>query len=368
LVGGPAYTRIGGAAPGEGNLVGTGNVEVGGMYSGNTLVQGNWIGLNAAGTAVLPNAGSVTLYGSTRTIVGGVTPAEANYITGGGFSLDVRSANNVIAGNFLGLAIDGVTPLATAGFQILSMRDGNVIQGNHIANATSAGIWLEGAQSNTIRRNSIYANAWIGIFLDDDANNNLPAPAISLDASGGSGTTCPNCTVELFLDAGNQGRYYLDSLTADANGSFSFPAHCPAPYPYLAATTTDLQGNTSEFISPHFSEPLLVPWNCTTERPIPSLVSLDPTSQPALAPTFLLTITGMNFYPDSLVRWNGLSLPTTVLSSTLAQAVIPSYLFQQGGDFPVTVFTPALGGGESAALVVSVAPPVMVNLPLILRR
>ena len=79
-------------------------------------------------------------------------------ITLGNFSLDVRSANNVITGNFLGLAIDGVTPLATAGFQILSMRDGNVIQGNHIANATSAGIWLEGAQSNTIRRNSIYAN------------------------------------------------------------------------------------------------------------------------------------------------------------------------------------------------------------------
>ena len=138
------------------------------------------------------------------------------------------------------------------------------------------------------------------------------------------------------------------------------------PYPYLTATATDLQGNTSEF-SP-ISDPHWCPGIAPLQDLIPGLVSLDPTSQPALAPTFLLTLTGTNFYADSVVRWNGLSLPTTVLSSTLAQAVIPSYLFQQGGDFPVTVFTPAPGGGVSGALVVSVAPPVRVNLPIIFRK
>ena len=112
--------------------------------------------------------------------MGGVTPAEANYITtDGNFSLQLRSPNNVIAGNFMGLAVDGVTPLATAGFQVLSVRDGNIIQGNRMANATSAGIWVDGAQANTIRRNSIWANPFKGIFLDNGANNNLAAPALS---------------------------------------------------------------------------------------------------------------------------------------------------------------------------------------------
>jgi parallel beta-helix repeat protein len=364
-IGSAAYTRIGGTAAGEGNTVGNpGGVSVEGPLDANTLVLGNHIGLNAAGTAVLAGSGGLRLGGATRSIVGGVTPGEANTITADGhFSLDVRSANNVIAGNFLGLAIDGVTPLATAGFQILSMRDGNVIQGNHIANATSAGIWLEGAQSNTIRRNSIYANPFKGIFLNLDANNNLPAPSFSLSASGGSGTTCPGCTVELFLDENNQGRFYLDDVVADDTGAFEFPALCPLPYLYLTATATDLQGNTSEF-----SDPQAVSWDCTTARPVPGLMSLDPTSQPALAPTFLLTLTGTSFYTDLVVRWDGVSLPTTALSSTLAQAVIPAYLFQQGGDFPVTVFTPVPGGGESGALMVSVSLPVRVNLPIIFRK
>jgi parallel beta-helix repeat protein len=364
-IGNAAYTRIGGTATGEGNTVGNpGGVSVEGSLDANTLVLGNHIGLNAAGTGVLASSGGLRLGGATRTIVGGATPVEANYVTtSGNFSLDVRSPNNVIAGNFLGLAIDGATPLATAGFQILSMRDGNVIQGNHIANATSAGIWLEGALRNTIRRNSIYANPFKGIFLNNGANNDLPAPSFSLSAAGGSGTTCSGCTVELFLDDANQGRYFLATFTADGAGSFTFPARCPLPYSHLTSTATDLQGNTSEF-----SDFQVVPWDCNSARPSPTLVSLDPTSQPALVPTFLLAISGADFFADSVVRWDGLSLPTTMLSSTLAQAVIPSYLFQEGGDFPVTIFTPAPGGGESGALIVSVAPPVKVNLPLLLRR
>ena len=245
------------------------------------------------------------------------TPAESNFVTTlGNFSLDVRSANNVIAGNFLGLAVDGVTPLTTAGFQIYLMNDGNIVQGNRIANATSAGIWVDGVQHTTIRRNSNYANAWIGIFLFDDANNNLPAPSFSLDAFGGSGTTCPGCTVELFLDEGNQGRFYFDSVVADNSGNFSFPLRCPVPYPYMNATVTDLQGNTSEFNAPHYSEPHLVPWDCSTARPIPSLVS-SRSHQPATA-LFHLSVNPdrIDFYTDLVVHWNGLALPTIFISST----------------------------------------------------
>lgn len=168
--------------------------------------------------------------------------------------------------------------------------------------------------------------------------------------------------MELFLDEGNQGRFYLKSVAADSTGVFRFPAYCPLPYPNLVATSTDLQGNTSQF-----SDAQVLSWDCSSAHPTPTLASLDPTSQPALAPTFLLTISGADFYVDRVVRWDGITLPTTILSSTLVQAAVPSYLFQDGGDFPVTVFTPTLGGGESGALTFNVAPLMKIYLPILHR-
>ncbi len=362
--GSAAYTRIGGTAPGDENVVANpSGVWVDAPFGANTRIAGNHIGLNAAGTAGLDSAGGLRLNSGSRTLVGGATLAEANYITAdGNFSLEVRSQDNVIAGNFMGLAVDGLTPLATAGFQVLSVRDGNIIQSNRMANSTSAGIWADRAQANTFRRNAIWANPFKGIFLENGANQNLTAPVLSLSAAGGSGTTCPGCTVELFIDEGNQGRFYLDSIVSDAVGSFTFPVHCPLPAAHLTATVTDLQGNTSEF-----SEYQVIPWDCNSARPVPTLTSLNPTSRPALAPTFLLTLTGAGFYADSVAHWNGNALPTTIISSTLAQVAVPTYLFQEGGNFPVTIFTPTPGGGESGALMVSIATPKKVYLPMFRR-
>ena len=135
----------------------------------------------------------------------------------------------------------------------------------------------------------------------------------------------------------------------------------------MNATVTDLQGNTSEFNAPHYSQPQLVPWDCSTARPIPTLVSLDPTSQQPLSSTFLLTLIGTGFYTDSVVHWNGLALPTKFISNTQLQAVVPSYLLQDGGVVPLTVFTPAPGGGESAAVLFTILPPMKLFLPLLRR-
>ena len=368
-VGWATYSRIGGTEPGEGNIIyGANGINVEGALSAPNYVLGNTVGLNLPGETSPDYGLGLSLSGAQRSIAGGATPAEGNsFIMDQNPAIATSSDYQAILGNRIGVTEDGSPPLRRAIVNMWIEGKHNLIQANQVAFASERGIWLPG-QMNTLRRNSIYSNTFLGILLVDGGNGNLPAPNFSLDASGGSGTTCPNCTVELFLDAGNQGHFYYDSVIADSSGFFSISSRCPVPYPYMNATVTDLQGNTSEFNDPHYSPPHLIPWDCTTARPTPTLSSLDPTSQPALAPTFLLTLTGTNFYPDSLMRWNGIPLLTTVLSSTLAQAVIPSYLFQQGGEFPVTVFTPAPGGGVSGALVVSIAPPVIVNLPMLLRK
>ena len=247
LIGLAAYVRIGGGFPGEGNIVASHyGVSVDSPFAGDTLVQGNHIGLNSDGTAWLPNAGGLTLSGATRAIVGGANTADGNLFGNKGhWAIGVELANNVIQGNHLEiLAADGVTPLGDSGFQISILHDGNVIQGNRIASATSAGIWVDGSQKNTIRRNAIFDNAWRGIYTSSGANGGIAAPAVILNAAGGGGTTCPGCTVELFLDAGYQGRHYLATVVADAAGAFAFSKSCPVFYPNLTATVTDPLGNT----------------------------------------------------------------------------------------------------------------------------
>ena len=252
-----------------------------------------------------------------------------------------------------------MTPHTNRWFPDLAHRDGNIIQGNRIANTTSAGIWLEGLHPNTIRRNSIYANPFKGIFLNLDANNNLPAPSFSLSAVGGSGTTCPNCTVELFLDEGNQGRFYLGSVNADGAGAFSFPALCPLPYPYITTTATDLLGNTSEF-----SDYQVVPWDCSR---FPSLHAYQSRSRHSQRSRHLPVDPLRNELLSGLAGALEWALPAhhgaLKHAGTGSHPVLP---VPAGWRLPVTVFTPAPGGGNSGVLVVIVAPPIIVNLPMLM--
>jgi uncharacterized protein (TIGR03437 family) len=113
---------IGGATNNTGNLIGgtapgARNVIAGGFNAsislGQITVQGNFIGTNATGTAALPNNGDgVYLTGGT---VGGTTPAARNVIAGqassGVFVAGPSSALTLIQGNFIGVAADGTTPL-----------------------------------------------------------------------------------------------------------------------------------------------------------------------------------------------------------------------------------------------------------------
>ncbi len=367
-VGWATYSRIGGTEPGEGNIIyGASGINVEGSLSAPNYVLGNTVGLNLPGETIPDYGVGLSLSGVQRSIAGGATHAEGNsFIMDQNPAIATSSDYQVILGNRIGITEDGSPPLRRAVVNMWIEGKHNLIQANQVAFASERGIWLPG-QMNSLRRNSIYSNTLLGILLVEGGNSNLPAPSFSLDALGGSGTTCPGCTVELFLDAGNQGRFFFDSVIADSSGNFSFPSHCPVPYPYMNATVTDLQGNTSEFNAPHYSEPQLVPWDCSTARPAPTLESLDPTSLQPLFSTFLLTLTGTGFYTDSVVRWDGLALPTIFISSTQLQAVIPSYLLQDGGVVPLTVFTPAPGGGESAAVLFTILPPMMLYLPLLRR-
>ena len=90
---------------------------------------------------------------------------------------------------------------------------------------------------------------------------------------------------------------------------------------------------------------------------MPTVASLSPSRTGAGTGAFSLTVNGTNFLPASEVRWNGVARPTTFVSSTQLRAAIAASDVAAIGTAQVTVFSPAPGGGTSAALPFTIAPP-----------
>lgn len=92
-------------------------------------------------------------------------------------------------------------------------------------------------------------------------------------------------------------------------------------------------------------------------KPVPRISNINPSGALVGGPAFPLIVTGTNFLPDSVVRWNGQSRPTTFANSTQLTAQIPASDLASVGTATVTVFTPPAGGGESNSLTFTIAPP-----------
>jgi len=263
LNGGAQYNTIGGDRDvgegplGQGNLIsGDGTFGIGLWSNGTSFntIQGNFIGTDVSGT---------TLHGS---LSGGIFSDGADYnllvdnLIGGymdnGVSIgSVSNGHNTVRGNYIGTNSSGMTVIANSeAFGISISGSGfNVIgPDNVIANNGDAGITVFGEESvdNRITQNSIYYNYGLGIELWDGGNTRLAAPVIfDFDKQAGlvTGAACANCTVEVFSDDGSEGGVYEGQTIADNAGIFSFNKDAPFTRTYISATTTDADGNTSQF-------------------------------------------------------------------------------------------------------------------------
>src|SRR5262249_50257553 len=111
-----ADNTIGGATAQERNGS-SGNTTSGdsGVHSllglpGN-LVQGNYLGTNATGSAALGNQVGVAVSGSNN-VIGGTTTAERNLISGNDTGVLIRGGGNQVQGNYIGTGVGGATALA----------------------------------------------------------------------------------------------------------------------------------------------------------------------------------------------------------------------------------------------------------------
>ena len=142
----------------------------------NNVVKGNYIGANAAGTAAIPNAyqGIEIFGGAQNNTIGGTTAGARNVISGNTFQgvsvLEAGTNGNLIQGNYIGLNATGTAALPNnaAGVTIVSGAQNNTIGSgsnaggrNVISGNMNQGIVMTDANtnSNKVQGNIIGLNA-----------------------------------------------------------------------------------------------------------------------------------------------------------------------------------------------------------------
>jgi plastocyanin len=248
-----ADNTIGGSVSGAGNVISgnTGNgVSLNGASATGNVVAGNLIGLNAAGTAGIPNTIGLVLSGASSNTIGGLTTGSRNVISGNtsrGIEILGGASGNEVEGNYIGVDVTGSNPLNndlgvlivdssgntlggigsggnvisgnTAGVDLFgSGSTGNLVEGNYIgtdamgANAVpnqSGVIVVAGATSNTIgglvagAGNVISGNSSVGVYFNNGASTNLvEGNSIGINTSG--------------APLGNQTGVYVDGTSGAA--------------------------------------------------------------------------------------------------------------------------------------------------------
>jgi hypothetical protein len=170
-ISGASGVVVGGTAPADRNVIagnGGANILMGDVAAPNTVVQGNLIGLNAAGTAALSAGspyGGIYVRLGTGIHIGGPTAAERNVISGHaqsgvviGYTVGGTAAQGTIEGNYIGTDVTGTLPIPNATGVFIPNSD-CIVRNNVIAANTGPGIFSEGGSNHVIQGNFIGTDA-----------------------------------------------------------------------------------------------------------------------------------------------------------------------------------------------------------------
>jgi uncharacterized repeat protein (TIGR01451 family) len=369
---------IGGAAAGEGNVI-SGNTGIGitlqTSANGNTI-QGNLIGVNAAGTQALGNSiEGIRLNGVSGTLIGGTAAGAGNVLSGNGaygINNQAGSTGTIVYGNRIGINAAGSGPVPNGLSGMFVDGNGTTIGGtaagaaNIIAYNGTIGVNVAGGTGHAIIANSIFSNGELGINLgpfavatndpgdgDGGENNNQNYPVLAAAPGGVRGTfnSTPNGTFTIHYygntacdPSGNgEGQTFLGgvSVTTDENGNVDLPLFTATVGAIVTATATSATNDTSEFSS------------CVT---VPASADLSLTMTDSADPipfgqSFNYVLTGHNAGPVAATG--------VVITDTLPAGLSISSVTSPGADCSVvnqTVTCPigTLAVNASATVTVSV--------------
>jgi parallel beta-helix repeat protein len=280
--GGSRGTSIGGLTQQERNLI-SGNNGNGVLFSdsGTTanFVEGNYIGTNAAGTAILANAGyGVRLDGGNSNIIGVSAPGGSNLISGNGFGgvgiFNAGTTGNQIIGNFIGTNITGNAALPNNGSAVsvlnapnntvggFTAAHRNVLSGN---NGNGVYISLTGAMGNQVVGNYIgtdplgtlaIPNVADGIRIEDGAHDNIiggsiPGSGNVISGNSQNGVQIRNTSPNNIVQGNLIGTNFTGSaaLANGGNGIYVFDASNTAIGGAAAGARNVISGNGGQGVN-----------------------------------------------------------------------------------------------------------------------
>ncbi|HVS80710.1 MAG TPA: CSLREA domain-containing protein, partial [Pyrinomonadaceae bacterium] len=151
------------------------------VQSNSNTIIGNFIGVNPAGTAQMPNGGDgVRILNASNNQIGTTNPANRNIVSGNILdgihivgSLTTPATGNLIQGNFVGVAANGVIRVGVRTAPIPNAGALNTDAGNFLF-----GIEISGGNNNTVggttagARNVVGFNG-VGIEVDNGGQGNI---------------------------------------------------------------------------------------------------------------------------------------------------------------------------------------------------
>ncbi|MGC2638503.1 MAG: choice-of-anchor D domain-containing protein [Acidobacteriaceae bacterium] len=174
------------------------------------------------------------------------------------------------------------------------------------------------------------------LVVQNNGNANLNISSIAISGTGFSiaNNTCANtvtpggqCYVAMIFSPPSAGAF-TGSLTLASND----PVH-----PTLVVSLTGT-GDSA------YALPTIVEANGTTNQvPLPTMQINNG--------SVTLSLVGTNFYPQSVVQFNGVPQQSAWVSNTSMLATIAASSLTQVGEFPLTVVNPSPGGGSVATTI-----------------
>lgn len=212
--------------------------------SGATRITGCFIGTNAAASAALGNGTGVNVSDSAGAVFGGSTPAERNVISGNITGVQLAGTSNqcAIAGNYIGTAADGLSPLLnTSGVALAGVSQctvggaaagaGNIILSSNNEISVSATFTYVNTTSRvyTGSDNTIAGN-FIGVTADGAAAN--PSRGTVSIANGTVRNTIGGATIaarnviatSVYINDSSANLILGNYIGTDASGQLATPA------------------------------------------------------------------------------------------------------------------------------------------------
>ncbi|HAZ47374.1 MAG TPA: hypothetical protein DCZ55_23690, partial [Cyanobacteria bacterium UBA11371] len=151
---------------------------------GNNLIEGNFIGTNAAGIAAAGNHSGIFISdGSTNNTIGGTTAASRNVISGNLFGVSIFTDANKVQGNYIGTDVTGTLDVGNSadgvtitGYLVIGPGGERIISAsNNLIGGTTPGA-----------RNIISGNNHNGVGIDQRGatNNQVIGNYIGTDVTG----------------------------------------------------------------------------------------------------------------------------------------------------------------------------------------